>query len=277
MRAAGRPAGSASPAPSRRARALPLDLDARGSARAAPSSTGWTGVWRGTVNRNGVDLRLVLRVATGPLGTIAAFDSPDMMAYGLPVAGLSRDGQDRRPSPSSRRARRFRGTLSGGGDRMTGTWTLPGSPEAEVVFVRGDAAAGAAAAGAAATAAPAFPLSEPRRCGSPIARAPGVTLAGTLTLPPGRGPFPAAILISGSGPQDRDESLLGHKPFAVLADHLTRQGIAVLRYDDRGFGASTGTQAGSDLGRFRDRRQRRLRLPARPPRDRPPRDRLRRP
>jgi len=65
-------------------------------------------------------------------------------------------------------------------------------------------------------------------------QAAGVQLAGTLTLPRGKGPFPCAVLVSGSGPQDRDEALLGHRPFLVLADHLTRQGIAVLRYDDRG-------------------------------------------
>jgi len=68
----------------------------------------------------------------------------------------------------------------------------------------------------------------------------GVTLAGTLTLPPGRGTFPAVVLITGSGAQDRDESLLGHKPFLVIADALTRRGIAVLRYDDRGTAQSTG-------------------------------------
>jgi hypothetical protein len=67
-----------------------------------------------------------------------------------------------------------------------------------------------------------------------------VTLAGTLTMPDSKGPFPAVLLISGSGPQDRDETLLGHHPFLVLADYLTRQGIAVLRADDRGIGKSTG-------------------------------------
>jgi len=65
-------------------------------------------------------------------------------------------------------------------------------------------------------------------------------LAGTLSLPKGNGPFPAAILISGSGPSDRDESFMGHKPFAVIADYLTRHGIAVLRYDDRGVAKSSG-------------------------------------
>ncbi len=68
-----------------------------------------------------------------------------------------------------------------------------------------------------------------------------VTLAGTLTIPNTTGRHPAVVLISGSGPQDRDESLMEHKPFLVLADYLTRRGIAVLRYDDRGTAASTGT------------------------------------
>ena len=68
----------------------------------------------------------------------------------------------------------------------------------------------------------------------------GISLAGTLTLPPGPGPFPAVVLITGSGAQDRDESLMGHKPFLVLADYLTRRGVAVLRSDDRGVGGSTG-------------------------------------
>lgn len=67
-----------------------------------------------------------------------------------------------------------------------------------------------------------------------------ITLAGTLTLPSKNGTFPVVILISGSGPQDRDETFMGHKPFLVLADHLTKQGIGVLRFDDRGQGASTG-------------------------------------
>ncbi|MGE0430883.1 MAG: alpha/beta fold hydrolase [Planctomycetota bacterium] len=68
-----------------------------------------------------------------------------------------------------------------------------------------------------------------------------VKLAGTLWVPDGEGPFPAAIIISGSGPQDRDGSLFGHKPYRVLADHLARHGIAVLCVDDRGVGRSAGS------------------------------------
>jgi len=68
----------------------------------------------------------------------------------------------------------------------------------------------------------------------------GITLAGTLTLPSGDTPFPVVLLITGSGPHDRNETIFNHRPFLVLADYLTRQGIAVLRVDDRGMGKSTG-------------------------------------
>jgi pimeloyl-ACP methyl ester carboxylesterase len=68
----------------------------------------------------------------------------------------------------------------------------------------------------------------------------GITLAGTLTLPSGAGTYPAVILISGSGAQNRDEEISGHRPFLIIADHLTKHGIAVLRYDDRGVSQSTG-------------------------------------
>ncbi|MFO0748563.1 MAG: alpha/beta fold hydrolase [Myxococcota bacterium] len=68
----------------------------------------------------------------------------------------------------------------------------------------------------------------------------GGKLAGTLTLPKGAGPFPAVLLISGSGQQDRDETIFGHRPFRLIADRLTRAGLAVLRVDDRATGKSQG-------------------------------------
>jgi pimeloyl-ACP methyl ester carboxylesterase len=79
-----------------------------------------------------------------------------------------------------------------------------------------------------------------------------VTLAGTLTLPSTAGPHPALVLVSGSGAQDRDETLPGVpiKPFKLLADALTRAGVAVLRYDDRGFGDSTGDFDTANLADF---------------------------
>jgi uncharacterized protein len=72
-----------------------------------------------------------------------------------------------------------------------------------------------------------------------------VTLSGTFSVPQGKGPFPAVVLVHGSGPLGRDEEILAHKPFLVLADHLARRGIAVLRYDKRGIGQSTGVYKGA--------------------------------
>ncbi len=78
----------------------------------------------------------------------------------------------------------------------------------------------------------------------------GIHLAGTLTIPRSFDNFTAVVLVSGSGPQNRDEELLGHKPFWVLADYLTRQGIAVLRFDDRGVGESEGIYEEANLSDF---------------------------
>lgn len=68
----------------------------------------------------------------------------------------------------------------------------------------------------------------------------GNTLTGTLTIPKGKDPFPALVLVSGSGQQNRDEELMNHRPFWVIADYCARHGVAVLRYDDRGVGGSMG-------------------------------------
>ena len=76
------------------------------------------------------------------------------------------------------------------------------------------------------------------------------TLVGTLTQPEGDRPVPAVLLVSGSGPQNRDEEIFGHKPFLVLADYLTRGGIAVLRVDDRGVGKSTGGELPATTATF---------------------------
>ena len=67
-----------------------------------------------------------------------------------------------------------------------------------------------------------------------------ISYGATITIPQGKGPFPAVLLLTGSGQQNRDEEMLGHKPFAVIADHLTRNGFIVLRVDDRGMGKTTG-------------------------------------
>ena len=91
---------------------------------------------------------------------------------------------------------------------------------------------------------PPFPYTERE---ARYTSADGTALAGTLTIPAGPGPHPAVVLITGTGAQDRDETIMGHKPFWVLADHLSRRGLAVLRVDDRGVGGSGGDTAATDL------------------------------
>ncbi|MGL6072600.1 MAG: alpha/beta hydrolase family protein [Fimbriiglobus sp.] len=129
---------------------------------------------------------------------------------------------------------KFTGSLSDDGKQLTGFWEQSGGKFA-IVLKRGDTIEG-----------PKRPQTPPKDVEyvvrnvtfeNPKAK---FTLAGTLTQPKGDGPFPAVVLISGSGPSDRDETLFQHKPFAVLAHHLTSNGIAVLRYDDRGVGQSKG-------------------------------------
>lgn len=226
---------------------VPLDFE-RGAGAANPVVAGLDGRWQGSINRNGVDLRLILRISTGIHGTIASLDSPDQMAMGVPIAGLAREGRTvsfNIPVTSSH----YDGLLALDGSRIDGIWRRQGYPDAVVDFVRAEQGAAGRPRLRPQTPRPPFPYrSEEVHFANP--RGAGVTLAGTLTLPDGHGPFAAAILITGSGPQDRDETLLGHKPFAVLADFLTRHGIAVLRYDDRGVAGSTGTQAGATSADF---------------------------
>jgi pimeloyl-ACP methyl ester carboxylesterase len=134
---------------------------------------------------------------------------------------------------------RFAGRFSADGQQVAGAW-FQGGAQLPLTLRRSSEKDKAAAA--------------PRRSQVPKAPFPyrsedltfpnklaGFDLAGTLTLPAGKGPFPAVVLVSGSGPEDRNETMLGHQPFLVLADYLTRRGFAVLRYDDRGVGQSKGT------------------------------------
>ncbi|WP_404710137.1 alpha/beta hydrolase family protein [Sphingomonas sp. MMS24-J13] len=219
---------------------LPLKLT-RGLPPPKPAIDGMDGVWSGKITRNGIDLRLILRIATGARGTTVSLNSPDQLANGLPVQDFMRDGQKVRFKLKMVGAS-YEGTLSDDQQRLSGSWTVPSQPAAQIVFARGAAAAANGPLKRPQTPQPPFPYTaEDVAFDNPTES--GVHLAGTLTLPQGRGPFPAAIMITGSGQQDRDETLLGHKPFWVIADYLSRRGIAVLRIDDRGTGKSTGDVA----------------------------------
>lgn len=200
------------------------------------------GRWEGALSVGGTALPLVIRVTQGSSGLVAVMDSPAQGAHDIPISGLSETaGTVRFAIPSV--GGRFEGARSGDGASLTGAWSQGG---ASLPLILTRAGAGAEVAPAPAPAA----LERPQ---TPVAPFPyvaedvtfanagaGIELTGTLTRPQGDGPFPAVVLITGSGAQDRDQTILGHKPFAVWADALTRRGVAVLRYDDRGMGGSGG-------------------------------------
>jgi hypothetical protein len=202
-------------------------------AQEPPSPGSFVGSWKGPLDVGTAKLTLVFHVieaeGSGFRGTL---DSPDQGAIGIPATEVTVQGNTLRFAVAALGVR-YVATLSPDGSTLTGTFTQ-GPAEFPLILTRGEAEAPPRPQ------TPTLPL--PYRSQDVLVRndQAGVALAGTLTLPDGPGPFPAAVLVSGSGPQDRNESLLGHKPFLVLSDHLTRAGIAVLRYDDRGVGESTG-------------------------------------
>lgn len=219
---------------------LPLKL-VKGPAPARPVVAGLDGSWSGTVTRNGATLRLILHIRTTAQGTTILIDSPDQLAYGVPVQDLAREGQKVRFRIATTGAS-YEGALSADNMHIAGTLAAPNRPDAPVDFTRSPNTVDRTPPKRPQTPQPPFPYTaEEVAFDNPVES--GVHLAGTLTLPPGKGPFPAAILITGSGQQDRDETLLGHKPFWIIADYLSRRGIAVLRVDDRGMGKSTGDVA----------------------------------
>lgn len=195
------------------------------------------GSWEGALQLPSAKLRLRIHLKPAESGGwTATLDSPDQGAFGLPVSSVTFVENVLKWQMNQLRAS-FEGRLNEAGAEIAGTFTQGAAMP--LTLKRLDAAAAVSAPKRPQEPKPPFPYSAEDVTFS--SKTPGVTLAGTLTVPAGAGPHPAVILVTGSGPQDRDESLMGHKPFWVLADHLSRRGIAVLRYDDRGAGKSTGT------------------------------------
>lgn len=192
-----------------------------------------TGAWNGMLEAApGQKLRLVFNITESETGISATMDSPDQNAFGIPVSEVTFEGA-KLVIIIKQAGIKYEGSLEG--DSITGTFRQMGAAFPMVLSKK------------------AQKLEKPRRPQEPQTpypyvsedvhfenKAAGIHLAGTLTLPEAKGKYPVVVLISGSGPQNRDEELMGHKPFLVLADHLTRNGIAVLRFDDRGTGASEG-------------------------------------
>ena len=193
------------------------------------------GDWQGVLDAGAVKLRLVLHFKAENNALRGTMDSPDQGANGLKIDSVMFENSTLKFAMSVIGAS-YEGTLNQSGDEISGKFTQ-GGITFPLNFKRGTIAS----------------IAPPKRPQNPTKPYPydeqeiefenkyaNIKLAGTLTLPRTKAPFPVVVLITGSGPQDRNESLLGHQPFLVLADYLTRQGIAVLRFDDRGVAKSKG-------------------------------------
>jgi pimeloyl-ACP methyl ester carboxylesterase len=192
------------------------------------------GAWLGTLKVSGIELRIVFNLSAKPDGSLSGtLDSPDQGATGIALTRIGVE-KERVTVEVSTIGGRYEGTLNAEGSEMSGKWTQ-GPASLDLVMKRVKEVP---------------KVMRPQEPKKPYpyldeevtyrnAKA-GFTLAGTLTMPRTGSPFPAVILITGSGPEDRDETVFGHRPFLILADYLTRRGIAVLRVDDRGVGGSKG-------------------------------------
>jgi len=216
---------------------LPLKFERRATGAASRTANAVSraeGTWQGSIEVSNMRMRLQMHVSHDDQGKLlASIDSLDQGIQGIPASKVSEsDGQLSFEIPTFQAE--YRGTLSNSKNEIAGEWTQNDSVE-KLDFRRSDQ-----------------PV-ELRRPQDPLKPYPyaveevsflsgdgKTTLAGTFTIPSGSGPFPAALLIGGSGPTDRDETIAGHKPFLVLADLLTKKRIAVLRYDRRGISQSTG-------------------------------------
>lgn len=206
------------------------------AANAQEEPTQLAGIWQGALELPaGQRLRLVVKLKEEGGALTGTLDSVDQGARDMPIDSVQLE--NRRLVFTMRAiGGRYEGELASSGDELVGTWSQ--GPGNLPLTLRRDANLPVLARPQEPTRP--LPYREEEIAYESVA---GVRLAGTLTLPQGTGPFPAVVLITGSGPQDRDEALVGHRPFYVLADALTRRGIAVLRADDRGVGGSTGNFA----------------------------------
>jgi len=194
------------------------------------------GSWLGKISTNGIDLRLVFNLKLNDKDSlIATADSPDQGAKNIPLGRvILNDKKLTIQAPTL--MGEYNGTITGD-STIDGIWTQRGAnftvnlKKLKTLFT----------------------VNRPQEPKPPFPYTSedvtfmnnkfNIQLAGTLTIPAGAGPFKAVILISGSGAQNRNEELLGHKPFLIIADYLSRNGVAVLRYDDRGVGQSQGNYA----------------------------------
>lgn len=192
-----------------------------------------TGSWNGLLKVQGSELRLVINIEQTENGLTATMDSPDQGAKGLPISKVS-FADSLLSFEASDLQVKYLGKMSSP-TLIEGTFTQNGysfplnlSREQAVKSVKTR------------TQDPVKQYQYKAQEVTLINPQGGHTISGTLTIPSKGDKFPAVVLISGSGAQDRNEEIMGHRPFLVIADYLMRNGIAILRYDDRGVGKSTG-------------------------------------
>lgn len=192
-----------------------------------------TGSWNGLLRVQGSELRLVINIEQTENGLTATMDSPDQGAKGLPISKISFADSLLSFEVSNLQVKYLGKKLSS--TLIEGTFTQSGYP-----FPLNLSSEQAVKSAKARAQDPVEPYQYKAQEVTFANQQGGHTLSGTLTIPSKGDKFPAVVLISGSGAQDRNEEIMGHRPFLVIADYLTRNGIAVLRYDDRGVGKSTG-------------------------------------
>ena len=197
------------------------------------AQTSVEGAWEGKLNTGSFSLRLVFHLKKDAAGLSGTMDSPDQGATGIPLSKVELKGDSLLMEVAS-----INGKAVG---RLVNDSTFSGQ------WSQGPASLPLALKKVAQP----TKINRPQTPQPPFAyhsedviyssKDASIQYGATITIPKtGAGPFPALILITGSGQQNRDEELFGHKPFAVLADYLTKQGYAVLRVDDRGVGKTTG-------------------------------------
>jgi hypothetical protein len=197
-----------------------------------------SGSWMGRLEVSGTQLRIVFHLKLVDQEKLSAtLDSPDQGARGIGMGEVTLYGDS-----LTIEAPVIMGSYTGivtSDTTITGTWQQAGQSfpldlkrqEQELILNRPQEPH------------PPYPYKVEEV--SFLNKAGKFSLGGTITRPSGEGPYPAVVLVSGSGSQNRDEEIFGHRPFRVLADFLTRKGIMVLRYDDRGVGSSGGSPAGA--------------------------------
>lgn len=191
------------------------------------------GDWYGALKVQSTQLRLTFHITETDEEYSATMDSPDQKAFGIPASAVSFEG-DKLSITIAAANIVYEGTL-GDDQKIIGVFKQGGQ-----FFPMNLSREEIKTTAPKRPQEPSIPFSYNSEDVKFENKTAGITLAGTLTTPKTGSNFPVAILISGSDAQNRDEELMGHKPFLVLSDYLTKNGIAVLRYDDRGTAESAG-------------------------------------